>query len=351
MKKRNIKKKKIIYGYDPYDNIFRNTKNSYFENEHPVLKQVHFFLIESLFCSNSSLSFFFILTKIPKIYFSEEILEIINSQIAEYMENEKNFSSKLKFNHDYCSKKIIKKIIRVLYDDYIQINSGEKILHKSSSALPLKAIKGDLLNFKNINSGKIPHNLQITKNDTLIYLFNTIKFNKNINPNDITIDLNDEKKNKDNENDEDLTIPRISDLIGAGERFSKPSLRFSDLLSEKISTQPTHQKQKIEGYQENPFPLDSEDNDYKETTENLKVDKVDIKKEYEEKSIGTKIKKKYKSNDNYKLINNNIKKYSNNHLNKNKYSGENSLQKNLIDEKCYIVNLGQSKGDNAPLNS
>ena len=139
--KKEYKEKKIIYGYDPYDNIFRNTKNSYFENEHPVLKQVHFFLIESLFCSNSSLSFFFILTKIPKIYFSEEILEIINSQIAEYMENEKNFSSKLKFNHDYCSKKIIQKIINILYDDYIQINSGEKILHKSSSALPLKAIK------------------------------------------------------------------------------------------------------------------------------------------------------------------------------------------------------------------
>ena len=350
--KKEYKEKKIIYGYDPYDNIFRNTKNSYFENEHPVLKQVHFFLIESLFCSNSSLSFFFILTKIPKIYFSEEILEIINSQIAEYMENEKNFSSKLKFNHDFCSKKIIQKIINILYDDYIQINSGEKILHKSSSALPLKALKGDLLNFKNINSGKISHNLEITKNDTLIYLFNTIKFNKNINPNDITIDLNDEKKNKDNENDDDLApMPRISDLIGMGERFSKPSLRFSDLLSEKISTQPTHQKQKIGGYQENPFPLDSEDNDYKETTENLKVDKVDIKKEYEEISIGTKIKKKYKNNDNYKFISNNIKKYSNNHLNKNKYSGETSIKKNLIDEKCYIENLGESKGDNAALNS
>ena len=208
------------------------------------------------------------------------------------------------------------------------------------------------MNLKNINSGKISHNLQITKNDTLIYLFNTIKFNKNINPNDITIDLNDEKKNKDNEKDDDIAPkPRISDLIGVGERFSKPSLRFSDLLSEKISTQPTYQKQKIEGYQENPFPLDSEDNDYKETTENLKVDKVDIKKEYEEKNIGTKIKKKYKNNDNYKLINNNIKKYSNNHLNKNKYGGETSLQKNLIDEKCSIENLGQSKGDNAALNS
>ena len=309
--KKEYKEKKIIYGYDSYDNIFRNTKTSYFENEHPVLKQVHFFLIESLFCSNSSLPFFFILTKIPKIYFSEEILEIINSQIAEYMKNEKNFSSKLKFNHDNYSKKIIQKIINILYDDYIQINSGEKILHKSSSALPLKALNGDLLNFRIVNSGKISHNLQLTKNDALIYLFNTIKFNKNINPNDITIDLNDEKKNRDNDIDDDkASIPRISDLIGAGERFSKPSLRFSDLLSEKISTHPTHQKQKIEVYQESPFPLDSEDNDYKGTAENLKVD---IKKDYEEMSIGTKIKKKYKNNDNYKLINNKSnKKYSSN---------------------------------------
>ena len=137
-----------------------------------------------------------------------------------------------------------------------------------------------------------------------------------------------------------------------GDRFSKPSLRFSDLLSEKISTHPTHQKQKTGGYEENPFPLDSEDNDYKDTAENLKVD---IKKEYEEMSIGTKIKKKYKNNDNYKLINknNSIKKFSNNHLNKNKYGGETSLQKSLYDgiEKYNIENSVQSKGDNKPLNS
>ena len=186
-----------------------------------------------------------------------------------------------------------------------------------------------------------------------IYLFNTIKFNKNINPNDITIDLNDEKKNKNNDIDDDLApITRTSDLIGMGERFSKASLRFSDLLSEKISMHPAHQKQKTGEYQENPFPLDSEDNDYKDTAENLKVD---IKKEYEEMSIGTKIKKKYKNNDNYKLINknNSIKKFSNNHLNKNKYGGETNLQKNLYDgiEKYNIENSIQSKGDSKPLNS
>lgn len=80
--------------------------------------------------------------------------------------------------------------------------------------------------------------------------------------------------------------------------------------------------------------------------------KVDIKKEYEGISIETKIKKKYKNNDNYKLINNNsIKKFSNNHLNKNKYGGETNLQKSLYDEKYNIENSVQSKGDNKPLNS
>ena len=35
--------------------------------------------------------------------------------------------------------------------------------------------------------------LQLSKKETLIYLFYSIQYNKNINPNDITIDLNDDR--------------------------------------------------------------------------------------------------------------------------------------------------------------
>ena len=75
--KKTYSEKKIIYGYDAYDNIFRNSDNRYFENEHYLLKQVHLFIIESLFCSNCSLSYFFSMARKPKIYFSDEILKII----------------------------------------------------------------------------------------------------------------------------------------------------------------------------------------------------------------------------------------------------------------------------------
>ena len=79
------------------------------------------------------------------------------------------------------------------------------------------------------NSIKLDENsfsLQLIKNDALFYLFNSIKFNKNINPNDITMDLNDENgKITERESKE-----RISGLI---ERNSEPGIRFSDLLSER----------------------------------------------------------------------------------------------------------------------
>ena len=334
--KKEYKEKKIIYGYDAYDNIFRNSSSGYFENEHPILKKVHFFLIESLFCSNSTISFFFILTKNPKIYFSEEILEIIDNQVDKYLENNKSYFMKLKSdNHYYFIKKIIQKIINILYEEYIQINNTEKILHKSSSVIQKKAE----LNFKDIISGNSTLSMKISKNEALIYLFDSINFNKNIDPNDITIDLNDEKKN--NNNLVESLIPRGSDLT---ERNSKPSFRLSDLLSEKISLPPSHQKKKTEGYQINPFPLDSDNNNM--AGHNLKID---LDKKIEEMSIGTKIKKNYNlyNKDTCKVINgNNIfnKNFINNTLNNN-FSSDISCKKYLIKEKNFNENFGEN-GDN-----
>ena len=36
--KKNYNEKNIIYGYDQYDNAFKNSDNRYFENEHYTLK-------------------------------------------------------------------------------------------------------------------------------------------------------------------------------------------------------------------------------------------------------------------------------------------------------------------------
>ena len=51
MKKRVIFKKVFFYGYEEYDNIFKNSNNRYFENEYPILNQIHFFFIKTLFCN------------------------------------------------------------------------------------------------------------------------------------------------------------------------------------------------------------------------------------------------------------------------------------------------------------
>ena len=299
--KEKYKEKDVIYGFDLND---RNDSCNYlFENEHYILKQLHFFIIESLFCSNSSYSNFFYFDKRPKIYFSKEIIDIINNQIVEVLENNKNVSLYLQSQtnkNNYFSKKIIQKIINQLYEEYIQINSAEKILHKSSSALPLKSSINSL-SFKDINFGKKSNSLQITKDEALTYLFNSIKFNKNIDPNDITIDLNDDKNNdNDNDNDNENKSPRVSELI---DRNSKPSLRLSDLLAENINICPTQEKMKnggdiIQNY--HPFPRDSELN-----INSINKDSWNnLQKESEEINIGTKIRKKiyYNNNNEYNSI-------------------------------------------------
>ena len=347
-KKEPYKEKIIIYGFNSND---KKDINNLFKNEHYILKQLHFFLIESLFCNNSSIQYFFILSKKPKIYFSEEILQIINHLVSEYIEkNNNNISSysKSNNNHNYFIKKIIQKITNRLYEEYIQINSAEKILHKSSSALPLKTLKSDI-SFKDINFGKNSSLLQITKDEALTYLFNSIKFNKNIDPNDITIDL-DNDKNKVNLGEDDSL--RVTELI---DRNSKPSIRFSDLLSEKFSIRPSQDKMKMGKVTQNyPFPRDSELN-YNNTKESLNNNK---KNDYEEMSIGTKIRKKYyysyNFNDNnyndYNVIyNNSRKKYKNNYLHNNS-SNKKSIQGFLIEEKTSFENLNQNDKSDKFLN-
>jgi hypothetical protein len=318
---KKYKERNIMYGYDSTDKIFRNTSTNFFENENDILKQIHFFIIESLFCSNFSINNFFYLDKREKIYFSEEILDIIKEELFEFIENNKKIYSNLtSSNHSFYSNKITKQLLNILYEEFIQINNKEKVLHKSSSALPLNSMKS-ILSIKSISAKKVENFLlQITKEEALTYLFNSIKFNKNINPNDITIDLNDENGKRD-------SISRISDLI---ERNSGPNIRFSDLLSEKtIKPKITKIKNKfvnnnnINNINNVPFPPDSDDNDFKSNggySYNI------IKKTIKQKK-NLKLKKN--------IANKNIKNKINN-------SGDNSLQRCLIDE--IIPNINNENG-------
>jgi hypothetical protein len=272
------------------------------------------------------------LNKKQKIYFSEEILQMINKLANEYIE-EKDF---LKTNdYKYYGIKLIQKIIKELYEEFIQINNTEKILHKSSSALQINTLKKSL-SFKDIKINEKLNTFQITKNEALTYLFNSIQFNKNINPSDITIDLNDERKAvKDKNNNQ-----KGNELINRDS--SKPSIRLSDLLTEIISVRPsneTNKKNKI--IMNPPFPKDSNAIEYINTNESLNSEENKIV--YEEMSIGTKIKKKYCNN--YKKVKNNndirIQKTT---------SGESSLLRFLIDDKNTIENINKNDKSDKLLN-
>lgn len=310
--KKKYSEKNVIFGYDTNDKIFRNISKDFFENEHIILKQIHFFIIESLFCSNSSIKNFFYLNKNEKIYFSEEILDIIKEELFEYFSNNKKFHSLLlSKNLSFYSKSIINHILNVLYEEYIQINNKEKIIHKSSSVLPIN----NKISYNSIKLDENSFSLQLIKNDALFYLFNSIKFNKNINPNDITMDLNDENgKITERESKE-----RISGLI---ERNSEPGIRFSDLLSERAFV-----PQNNEGKKKIPFPRDSENN-----LNNMKKSNGgDFIITSEKLEKNNRIKNVFKCN--YKNNNKNV-----NQKNKNNISQDNSMQKCLIDEVIPNIN-------------
>ena len=304
--KRIYNEKNIIYGYDAYDNIFRNSDNRYFENEHFLLKQVHYFIIESLFCSNSSLSYFFVLNRKPKIYFSEEILDIIDNEVNDFL---KETNNNMELNPNSYNE-IINRIINVLYEEFIQINNNEKIVHKTCNLISNKKFKNDLI-LKEIESLNKNKSLVITKNETLIFLFNSIQFNKNINPNDITIDLNDERisllRITQNDHDE-FPSPRRSNLIK--KKNTPNSIRLSELLAEKTSLNPfrnTLKQKKSLLSRDSKFPHDTEviEEQYTEKTNPLKEEDNDNNNNYNQNSKS--------SYNQYNIINTN----TNNILDKN----------------------------------
>ena len=269
--KKNYNEKSIIYGYDEDDNVFKYSDNRYFENEHYCLKQVHFFFIETLFCSKGDISYFFTLPRKPKIYFSEEIIEIIEKELIKYLNEqdiEKNKLDESKGNSiQNNSTEIINRIINILYEEYIQINTNKNnIIQKPSNMNNRKDILQQLI--ESLDKKK---SLQLSKSETLVYLFYSIQYNKNINPNDITIDLNDERisqMQKDNKEEDNLT----SSVISGKKRFN--SIRFSELLSEKISMRPSRETG-TNVKRDSKFPYDTEVEEIKESSDGY--NNIDIK--------------------------------------------------------------------------
>ena len=338
--KKSYNEKSIFYGYEEYDNIFKNSDNRYFENEHPILKQIHFFFIETLFCSKSDISYFFTLRRKPKIYFSEEILEIIEKELIKYMNEEnvenKKLNSSMENSFEEYSNDIINRIINVLYEEYIQLNTSKKnVIQKPSNLNKRK----DIL-MKLIDSLDKKKSLQLSKSETLVYLFYSIQYNKNINPNDITIDLNDERisqmQNDINTNNNDINMNLTSSDITLKKRQN--SIRLSELLSEKISMRPS--KDNGIGYtkRDSKFPYDTEIEEVKENSEN-NYDNINIKeldapfKEAEvEYNNGNDISNNINNNDNDNINNNNINILDNNEIMNNNIDYINNDDNNYVFE-------------------
>ena len=340
--KKSYNEKSIFYGYEEYDNIFKNSDNRYFENEHPILKQIHFFFIETLFCSKSDISYFFTLRRKPKIYFSEEILEIIEKELIKYMNEEnvenKKLNSNMENSFEENSNDIINRIINVLYEEYIQLNTSKKnVIQKPSNLNKRKDILMKLID--SLNKKK---SLQLSKSETLVYLFYSIQYNKNINPNDITIDLNDERisqmQNDINTNNNDINMNLTSSDITLKKRQN--SIRLSELLSEKISMRPS--KDNGIGYtkRDSKFPYDTEIEEVKENSEN-NYDNINIKeldapfKEAEvEYNNGNDISNNINNNDNDNdnINNNNINILDNNEIMNNNINYINNDDNNYVFE-------------------
>ena len=335
--KKNYNEKSILYGYEEYDNIFKNSDNRYFENEHQLLKQIHFFFIETLFCSKGDIYYFFTLRRKPKIYFSEEILEIIEKELIKYMNEENIENKKLNSNmensiEDY-SNDIINRIINALYEEYIQLNISKKnVIQKPSN---LNKRKNILMNL--IDSLDKKKSLQLSKSETLVYLFYSIQYNKNINPNDITIDLNDERISQmqidNNNNDINLTSSEIT------LKKRQNSVRLSELLSEKISMRSSKNNGKGYTKRDSKFPYDTEIEEVKENSEN-NYDNINIKElesPFKETEVEFNDRNDIYSNENLKNdfnINNNNDKEIKNINNKINIFDNNEIMNNNIN---YII--------------
>jgi hypothetical protein len=178
----------IEYGYEfDENNNFRTKNEELLLNEPDVLIHIHFFIIECLLCNLDNINFF-VFNKYQKIYFCDEILQLIN----------KNIYSNIKISQitsivtdTVFVKQLLEKIINELYEEYLQINI-KKEQSKNSAMIPQKVESSDDINKSFFLS--YPDSLYMSKKFTLNTIFNTKNIYNYININDISLDLSSEEE-------------------------------------------------------------------------------------------------------------------------------------------------------------
>ena len=155
---------------------------------------IFFFIIECLLCNLDNIGFF-VNSKYQKIYFSDEIIQLINKQVY----------SNIKISQitEICNNKLaihqlIEKIVKCLYEEYVLINTLELPFYSKESAMVSKEdnrIK-DLDKSFNLS---YPDSLCISKKLTLNVIFNSGHLNHYINPNDLSLDLSTEEESTVND--------------------------------------------------------------------------------------------------------------------------------------------------------
>jgi hypothetical protein len=192
-------------GYREYDCEFGfhfdeegnfETKNDEFLlNEPDVLIHIHFFIIECLLCNLDNIGLF-IFDKYQKIYFNDEVLKIIKKTIDSNINS--NQASQICKNKDNLHS-LVEKIVRALYEEYIQNNVHEK--SKESAFISKQQSEEETQTDLNKSFYiSYPDTLYLSKKLTLNVIFKYGQFGNFIDLNDISLDLSSEEDNSINEN-------------------------------------------------------------------------------------------------------------------------------------------------------
>jgi hypothetical protein len=178
----------IEYGYEFDENGNFKTKNEeILLNEPDVLIHIHFFIIECLLCNLDNINFF-VFNKYQKIYFCDEILQLINKHL---FSNIKISQITNVVNEPELVNEVLKKIINELYEEYLQINT-KKEHSKCSAMITQKVESPDDINKSFFLS--YPDSLYTSKKFTLNTIFNTNHLYNYINEDDISLNLSSEEE-------------------------------------------------------------------------------------------------------------------------------------------------------------
>ena len=178
----------VQYGYefDEEDN-FKTKNDEFLLNEPDVLIHIHFFIIECLLCNLDNINFF-VFNKYQKIYFSDEILQLVNKQI--YSNIKLSQVTDIVKNKEFLHN-LLGKIVNDLYEEYLQINTQKEQSQYSAT------VYQPLPDENTLNKSfflSYPDSLYITKKFTLNTIFKKGQLDHYINKNDISLNLSSEEE-------------------------------------------------------------------------------------------------------------------------------------------------------------